>query len=156
MSTVAGLIMADDFKVFPITPAVATQLDLAVNLPASGSYIDVSSYERVHIWMRNGVVHGSDEPTLEPKVADSVSGTLDRIDSSLIHTVDPGDDQEYITWTIEVRKLAEDHHFMALDVGGTVSNGSFADGFMVCEGESKPVTQTTAVLPSASQYNYVG
>lgn len=151
-----GTIFVNDNKIHKMTTTTNDQLAGGTDLPASSSFIDVSPYERFHILGRNGVVHASDEPTLEPKVADAVGGTLDQIDSSLIHTVDPGDDQELFGWTIEVRKLAVDHHFIALDVAGTVSNGSFADIILIGEVESKPATQITSVLPAASWYTYVG
>lgn len=151
-----GTLLANDLKFHKMSTTTNDQLAGGTDLPASGSFIDVSPYERFHIVVRLGVIHASDAPTLEPKEADSVSGTLDQISSTLTHTVDPADDQEFVIWTIETRKLSEDHHFIALDVGGTVSNGSYVDAFLLGEAESKPVTQTTTVLPSASQYSWVG
>lgn len=125
--------------------------------PASGSYIDVTGYEYVHILAHLGTLHTSDSPTLTPKCADTASGTLHSVDSSLVHTPDvDGDDGEWVTWTIKVDTLPVDHHFVTLATGGTLTNGSYIDVLFLLDGaRSVPVTQTTAVLPTASQYNWV-
>ncbi|MBU0494097.1 MAG: hypothetical protein KKB13_19795 [Chloroflexi bacterium] len=152
----SGQILAHSFKIAEGSATCGAQLDAAVDLPASGSYIDVSGYERVHILAKFGTIHGSDAPVLEPKCSDAADGTLDQIDSDLAHTAAADDDQEWVAWTIEVAKLPEDHHFLAVDVTGGATNGSYAEVFFLLEGLSLPVTQTTAVLPSASQYEYCG
>ncbi len=151
-----GQVLHKDFKVHKMTVTNNDQMAGGTDLPASGAYIDVSPYERFHITARLGVVHNSDAPVIEPKAADAIGGTLDSFDSDGAHTVDAADDTEYIEWTIETRKLPTDHHFISLDVSGTVSNGSFLSATLRGEGESKPVTQTTAVLPTTSQYIYAG
>jgi hypothetical protein len=136
---------------------MGAQLATATNIPASGAFVDVSGYERVHILVHLGTVHASDEPTLEPKCAEAINGTLDRIDASLVATVAANDDNEWLCWTIETRKLPTDHHFLGILVGGTVSNGSYADVIYLLEGASSlPVTQTAAILPSASQFVWAG
>jgi hypothetical protein len=135
---------------------MGAQLAAATNIPASGSYVDVSGAIRVHILAHLGVVHASDAPTLEPKCSDAVGGTADQISSTLLHTVAADDDNEWVSWTIEVEKLPEDHHFLLVDVDGTVSNGSYADIFFLLELQDLPVTQTTAVLPTTSQYYWGG
>lgn len=126
-------------------------------LPASGSYIDVSGYEFVHIIAHLGTLHASDTPVLTPKVADSASGTLDVIDSTLAHTCNvTTDDGKFVVWSIEVRKLALDHHFIALALSGTLTNGSYVDVVFLLENGSQPVSQTTAQVPSANQYHWLG
>lgn len=123
--------------------------------PASGSYIDVSGYEWVHIIAHLGTLHASDTPTLEPQCSDANNGTLDAIDATnLKHTCDvTNDDGDVLMWSIEVRKLPEDHHFLALDTGGTLTNGSYIDVLFLLEGGAQPVTQPSTVSAS---YNYLG
>lgn len=123
--------------------------------PASGSYIDVSGYEFVHIIAHLGTLHGSDTPTLEPKCSDSASGTLDSIDAAnLTHTCDvTNDDGDVVTWDIEVRKLPLDHHFLTLATGGTLTNGSYIDVLYLLENGGQPVSQPATV---AASYTYLG
>ena len=123
--------------------------------PASGSYVDVSGYEYVHIIAHLGTLHASDTPTLEPKCSDSASGTLDSIDATnLKHTCDvTNDDGDVLMWSIEVRKLPVDHHFLALATGGTLTNGSYIDVLFLLENGYQPVVQPSTVSAS---YNYLG
>lgn len=123
--------------------------------PASGSYVDVSGYEYVHIISHLGTLHASDTPTLEPKCSDANNGTLDSISASaLTHTCDvTNDDGDVVMWSIEVRKLPLDHHFVALATGGTLTNGSYIDVLFLLENGGQPVTQPTTVPAS---YNYLG
>jgi hypothetical protein len=115
--------------------------------PASGSFVDVSGYEWAHIVAHLGTIHASDTPVLEPKCSDSASGTLDRIDATLAHTCDVStDDGDVLVWSIEVRKLALDHHFLALATSGTLTNGSYIDVMFYLEGGSQPVTQPATVV----------
>ena len=151
-----GQILMHSLKVHAMTTTANDTLAAGTDLPASGSYIDVSPYERVHIILRFSGIHGSDAPAITPKVADAVGGTLDVISATIAHTADPGDDNEFLTWTIEVSSLALDHHFMALDVTGGVTNATLADAFLLGEVKALPAAQTTAVLPAASQYYYAG
>ena len=152
-----GQIFSNSFKVAKGSATLAQAIAAATDLPASGSYVNVAGYERVHIIAALGVIHGSDAPTLEPKCSDAVDGTADSIDeTNLKHTVDVADDEEFVTWTIEVAKLPVNHHFLLIDVGGTTTNGSYGFIFFLLEGLDLPVTQTTAVLPTASQYAYGG
>jgi hypothetical protein len=148
------LALANNLKVFDGSATVGAQIAVATNLPASGSFIDVSTGKWVHVLCRLGVVHASDLPTLEPRCSDAVGGTLDAIDASLVHSVAADDDEEWVTWSIEVESLPLDHHFMSVLVGGTVTNGSFAQVFFLLDENDKPVTQTTAVLPTTSKYVY--
>lgn len=126
------------------------------DIPANGSYIDISDAIRVHIILWWLAIDASDAPQVEPKVSDSASGTLDAIDSDLQHTAANDDDKEFVVWTIETESLATDHHFIALDVESGVTNGTTGAVFFLLEGHDLPVTQTTSVLPSASQYYYGG
>ena len=151
-----SLVLPNCFKLVDGSATLGAQLAAATDLPASGSYVDVRGAKWVHILCKLGVVHASDAPTLEPKVTTAANGTLAQISSSLAHTVANDDDQEWVTWSIEVESLAEGNFFIAVDVGGTVSNGSFAEVFFLLDMNEKPVTQTTAVLPTTSKYTYAG
>ena len=67
------------------------------------------------------------------------------------------DDGQFVTWTIETATLPADHHFVALALSGTLTNGSYADVLFLLEGRHRPVTQdTTNQLPTAHQYSWVG
>jgi len=133
-----------------------TALSGITSLPASAAFIDVSGYEFAHIIAHLGTIHASDSPVLTPKCSDSASGTLDVIDSTLAHTPAVDDDGEFVSWSIEVRKLPLDHHFIALAFSGTLTNGSYADVVFLLERGAQPVTQATAQLPTASQYHWLG
>lgn len=136
---------------------LAQQLLAAVDHPASGSYFDASPYKWVQIRARLGVIHASDAVVLTPKCSDANNGTLDDIDDRAgtawgAHTIAADDDEEWIEWFLEVESLKEDHFFIAIDVSGTTANGSYGLIFIDGIAMDMPVTQTTAVLPAASQY----
>jgi hypothetical protein len=64
------------------------------------------------------------------------------------------DDDEMIVWSIKTDTLGEGNHFVTLTVAD-VANGSYGDIFyMLGEGRHLPETQTTALLPTTSQYRY--
>lgn len=153
-----GNILSHNYKVAEGSATVGAQLAAGTDLPASGSYVDVSEAERVHILLKFGVIHGSDAPVLEPKCADAVGGTLDALDTSntLQHTAAADDDQEWVSWTIEVSSLPTDHHFLAVDVVSGATNGSYAQVFFLLEMKDCPTQQTSTVLPAASQYWFAG
>lgn len=129
----------------------------AGNYPASGSYIDVSGYEGVNVVVHMGAIDAGDTPGLEVKVAEAADGTLDVIDATdCVHEVAADDDDEVITFYIATEALAEDHHFLSLVVAD-VTNGSYADiMYYLVNPRHLPVTQTTALLPTASQNIYTG
>ena len=149
-------ILADDYKIVKGNALAETALSGVSALPASGSYIDTRGHDLVHIIAHLGTVHASDAPVFEPKAADAADGTLDQLDSDLAHTVAADDDGEFVVWTLETRKLPEDHPFVALAVSGTVANGSYVDVTFLLAGRSLPVAQDTSQLPDASTYAYVG
>jgi hypothetical protein len=154
----SGMIFAHNFVVTPCEDG-SNEIETALtagNYPASGSYIDVSPYERFHVLIHLGTIDASDVPVFEIKQADAVDGTLDVIDATYAkHTCAADDDGEFICFTIEVDKLATDHHFVSAVVSG-VTNGSYADILFFGEALSLPVTQATGVLPAASQHEFVG
>jgi hypothetical protein len=122
--------------------------------PASGSYVDVSGYEFVHIIAHLGTLHASDTPVLEPKCSDAANGTLDVISATLAHTCDvTNDDGDDVVWSIQVNKLPLDHHFLALAISGTLTNGSYVDVTFLLEGGAQPVTQPAT---SAATYAWLG
>ena len=151
-------ILANNYKV-AVGPALCeTALNGVSAWPASGSFIDVSGYELVHIVMHLGTLNASDAPCFTPACSDSASGTQDEIDSTLRFTPDVTTDDGYCaTWTIEVAKLPDDHHFVLIKLySGVVTNGSYMDAIFLLEGRHLPVTQTTTLLPSAHQFSWVG
>jgi hypothetical protein len=125
--------------------------------PASGSYIDVTGYEWVNIIVHLGFVHASDTPVFEVKQAEAVNGTLDVIDATNAkHTCAADDDDEMVSFYIETANLATDHHFLSV-VCTLSTTGSYADIVYFLGGARRqPVTQTTALLPTASQHIFAG
>jgi len=154
----SGQIFAHTFVVTPCEDG-SSEIETALtagNYPASGSYIDVSPYERFHVLIWMGTIHGSDAPVFEIKQAEAVDGTLDTLDATYCkHTCAADDDGEFVAFTVEVDKLATDHHFVSVVVSG-VTNGSYAAILFLGEALSLPVTQATGVLPAASQHEFVG
>lgn len=151
-----GFILAHNLKLVEGTTTNNDQLAAGTDLPASGSFIDLTGVIRAHILLRFGTIHDSDAPVVEPKVATAADGALTEISSTLQHTAAADDDGECVAWTIEVEKLAEGYRYLALDVEGGVTNGSFADVLFLLELMDLPVTQVTTVLPAASQYYWAG
>jgi len=147
-------LFAKDYYIVSGLPVMSTALSGMTSLPESGSYIDVSGYELVHILLHLGTIDNADSPTFEPRVANSSTGTLDQIDSSLVFTPAITDDGYFAMWTIAVGRLAEDHHHLAMLLGGTYTNGSYADVIYIMEPRRLPVTQTSTVLPTAHQFTW--
>ncbi|MFA6134397.1 MAG: hypothetical protein WC869_10335 [Phycisphaerae bacterium] len=146
-----GKAFANWFKLL-YSSLIGTAMSGVSAYPASGAYLDVSGYARVHILVHWGVVHNSDTPTLTLKCTDGLSGTLDVIDASLYTTPDPTTgDAKWGCFTLEVAKLPADHHFIALATSGTLTNGTYVDISIWGESLSVPVTQSTSLMPAADQ-----
>ena len=127
------------------------------NYPASASYVDVSGYETVDIIIHMGLIHDDDTPTFQVKCADAADGTLDVISATYcVHACATDDDDEFVTFHLETSQLPADHHFLSV-VCTLATNGSYADIVYYLGGARHlPVTQTTALLPAASQHIYAG
>ena len=125
--------------------------------PASGSYIDVSGYETVDVVIHLGAVHASDTPKFTLKQVDGTTGTEDTISTAnCVHTAAATDDDEMIVFHLETAKLAANHHFITCAVA-SVSNTSYGDILYFLGGaRHEPITQTTALLPTASDYTHAG
>ncbi len=148
-----GEIFAHTYKIVKGQDNVETALSNA-NYPLSGSYIDVSKCERFHVIIHLGTVDSA--VVFEIREAESVSGTPDVIDATYAkHTIDSGDSGEFVVFTIEVDKLSVDHHFVLCVVTSSTGN-DYADIFFLLPETTLPVTQVTAVLPAASQKEFVG
>jgi hypothetical protein len=150
----SGEILASKLK-YLYSSLIGTAMSGVAAYPASGSYVDVSDYVRVHIIATFGVIHASDTPVVTIKCADSASGTADVIDALLAYTpnVTTGDALAAM-WTIEVASLPTDHHFLLLATSGTLTNGTYIHVQILGEPKSQPPTQDTAVV--AFQYSYAG
>jgi hypothetical protein len=149
-------VFAQDYKIVSGLPIIETALSGMTSLPESGSYIDLSGYELVHILLHLGTINNADTVTFEPRVADSTTGTLDSIDSTLVFTPAITDDGYFAIWTIEVAKLPINHHFLSVLLGGTFTNGTYADVIYMLEPRRLPVTQTSTVLPTGHQFTWTG
>ena len=150
-----GEIFANTYKVVLGQSLPETVLSSAA-YPASGSYIDVSACERFHCLIHWGTIAAGDTPMATLKEADAADGTLDTIDATYAaHTGANNDDGEWVAFTVEVDQLATDHHFVSCVLSG-ISGSTYGEIFFLLPLLSLPVTQTTAVLPSASQHALVG
>jgi len=132
--------------------------DVLVNdeyYPASGSYIDVSGAERVHVLLHIGTL--ADAITFQLYEAEAVDGTEDALSSSYYkHTCTATDEGEFVVITIEVSRMSLDHHFLTTKVGA-VSGSDYATIVYLLEmyGELPP-TQSTDYFPSGNQYYFTG
>jgi len=120
--------------------------------PASGSFIDVTGYEWVNVVVHLGAVHDSDAPVFKLQQSDSTAGTMDTIDTVNCKKTFAGtDDDQALMMYLETSTLATDHHFITCDVSA-VSNGSYGDILFFLGGaRSKPVTQSTTLVPTDNQ-----
>lgn len=119
----------------------------AGNYPASGSYIDVTGYTHAACLIHCGAIHNSDAPSFELKQADAADGTLDTINATYAKVTLAGtDDDEFVLIQLDLAVLAADHHFLSCVVGGTVTNGSYADiVWLLFGGKKQPVTHVATV-----------
>ena len=153
----SGEIFANKYKVVPGQVSVEDILVDATYYPASGAYIDVSGCERVHVLVRFGAINGGTTATIEIKQAEALDGTPDVIDATHCKqtVANTADDTMYL-FTIETDKLATDHHFVTLEVNGTIASDNYAEILFFLPLASEPVTQTAALCPAANQLAYVG
>jgi len=131
--------------------------DVLVNneyYPASGSYIDVSGAERVHVLIHIGTL--ADAITFQLYEAEAADGTEDALSSSYYkHTCVATDEGEFVVITIEVARMSLDHHFLTTKVG-SVSGSDYAAIVYLLEmyGELPP-TQSD-YFPDGNQYYFTG
>ena len=124
--------------------------------PASGSFIDVTGFEWVNVIVHLGAIDSGDTPVFKLQQSDSVSGTMDTIDTvnckkTCAHT----DDDQALMFYLETGQLATDHHFITMDVSGVAT--SYADIIFLLGGaRDRPVTQATALVPTDNQFIKAG
>ena len=132
MSSRMGQLLGSSFKIVSGHTEVADSAshdleDILVNneyYPASGSYIDVSGAERVHVLIQLGTL--ADAITFELYEAEATDGTEDQISATYYkHTCVADDEGEFIIITIETARLSKDHHFLTTKVGA-VSGSDYA------------------------------
>ena len=153
-----GTILGHLFKVVTGHSIASTHdlIDVLVNneyYPVSGSYIDVSAAERVHVLILLGAL--ADAVTFELYEAEAADGTEDQISATYYkHTCAANDDGEFAVITIETSRLSKDHHFLTTKVGG-VSGSDYAAIIYLLEGVAE-LPPTSTGLPTASQHYYTG
>lgn len=153
----SGEIFANKYKVVPGQVSPEDILVDAACYPASGSFVDVSGCERFHVLVHFGAIDAGTTPTLEIKCSDAVNGTVDEIDADYCKwTGTNASDDDVVIFTIETRKLPADHHYVTLEVNGTIANNNYADILFLLPLTSEPVTQNSTICPSANQLTYVG
>jgi len=152
-----GEIFASKYKVVPGQASPEDILVDATNYPASGSFIDVSGCERFHVVVQVGALNAGSTITLEVRQAEAINGTADVIDATYCkHTVENDDDDQLIFFTVEVDKLEKDHHFVTLQVEGTVASNNYACILFLLPLTSEPVTQDTTLCPAGNEHVFVG
>lgn len=115
------------------------------NYPASGSFINVAGYEKVQVVIHLGTL--ADAVVFTLKQADSVSGTLDTIDSTYCKkTCATTDDGQVLIFELDTDQLTANHHFLSVAVSG-VSGSDYADMMWFLSGRHLPVTQGSTVVP---------
>jgi hypothetical protein len=155
MGNYAGMLLAHAMKFVAGTPG-NTFLLANTDYPASGSYADVSKTERFHVVARMGDINASDVPVIEVKQTTSASGTLTTISTTYAkRTLSTANADQFVVFTIETKKLTEDNFYVSAVVSGA-TNGSYGEIFLLLPETSIPVTQTTTLLPAASQLNFTG
>lgn len=153
----SGEIFANKYKIVPGQTSVEDILVDATNYPASGSFIDVSDCERFHVLVRFGAINAGTTATIEIRQAEAINGTPDVIDATYCKqsVANDADDTMYL-FTVETDKLATDHHFVTLQVEGTIASNNYAEILFFLPLTSEPVTQDTTLCPTANQLAYVG
>ena len=152
-----GEIFANKYKVVSGQISHEDILVDATNYPASGSYIDVSGCERFHVLVHFGAIDAGTTATIEIRQADSITGTMDVIDATYCkQTVANDADDTLYLFTVETDKLALNHHFVCLQVEGTIANNNYAEILFLLPLTSEPITQDTTLCPAANQLAYVG
>jgi len=124
--------------------------------PATGNYIDVSGYEWVNVVIRLGTL--GDAFKFEVFQTDATNGsTLDSIHATLCeHSVATTDDGDYVTFYIETARLAEDHHFVTTRVTSLTGSNYASIDYYLGGTRHQPVSQTSDILPAASQHICAG
>jgi hypothetical protein len=150
----SGEILSNKLK-YLYSSAIGTAMSGVAAYPASGSYVDVSDYVRVHVIATFGVIHTTDTPVVTVRCAEAVAGTPDVLDAALAYTPAPdSDDGLAAMWTIEVASLPTDHHFLLVATSGTLTNGTYIHVQMFGEPKDQPLAQSSTVVDF--EYNYAG
>jgi len=150
----SGEILSNRLK-YLYSSLIGTAMSGVSAYPASGSYVNVADFVRVHVILTFGVIHNSDTPVVTVKCAEAVNGTEDVLDAALAYTPNPAaDDGLAAMWTIEVASLPTDHHFLLVATSGTLTNGSYVHVQMFGEVKDQPPTQAATVVDF--EYNYAG
>ena len=131
--------------------------DVLVNneyYPASGSYIDASGAERVHVLIHVGTL--ADAITFQLYEAEAADGTEDALSSSYYkHTCVATDEGEFVVITIEVARMSLDHHFLTTLVNESGANYASIIYLLEMYGELPP-TQTAYFPVTDNQHYFTG
>lgn len=115
------------------------------DFPASGSFIDVSDFEKFAFVVRAGTLDS--ELTLKVQQADAIDGTPKDV-TGATDVVAATDDNDLFIVEVETNHLDinNDYHFVTLDVAGAAGSNDYLDILFVgiLKG-SLPVTQPATV-----------
>ena len=121
--------------------------------PKTGSFIDVSGAERVHVLIHLGTL--GNVGTFKLYEHDSATGTPTEVNSSYYtHTWAADDDGEFACITLEVARMSLDHHFLTTLVNESGASYAVIIYLLEMYGELPP-TQN-AYFPAASQHYFTG
>jgi len=109
------------------------------DFPASGSYIDVSDFERFAFLIKAGTLNSA--LTCKVQQAPAINGATADVTGATT-TVGATDDNEVFIIEVETRKLLAAGQFVTLDVAGAAGSDDFLDiTFLGINPNSAPVTQ---------------
>ena len=157
----SGMLLSSMFKIVS-AHTLADDQDLEDELvnggyyPKTGSFIDVSGAERVHVLIHCGTLGAAG--TFKLYEHDSATGTPTEIDDTYTwyeHTIGASDDGDFIVITLEVARMSLNHHFLTTLVNESGANYAVIIYLLQMYGELPP-TQTDYFPVADNQHYFTG
>lgn len=149
MSVYSGNVLGHQFRIVAGQASPEDAL-AAGKYPASGSFIDLSGVERVHVLVHVGALDTA--TTITVQSANAVDGTPADVDGTEF-VIAATDDDQVVAITVETAAIlanGSDHRYVTLDVAGATGDNDYADILFLLEGEELPVTQDATLMPSGN------
>lgn len=144
-----GQVFAHAYKIVQGNAACQTALS-AADYPASGSYVNITGADRVHVVISLGGI--ADAVTFKLQKVSAVNGTPAQISTDVEKTIANTDDGQVIVFTVDTKSLGDGYNYLTVDVSD-ISGSNYASIVYYLEGLDQPVTQSTAV-PSDNILTY--
>jgi len=110
------------------------------NYPASGSFIDVSGYERFVFLIHAGTLTTDLVCTVQE--ANAINGTPASVSGATLTIGNAAGDNDWYSIEVETARLTKGKHFVSLDVAGGAGSDDFLDViFLGLDPKNAPVTQ---------------